>query len=128
MVLILKVATRTRSEYSLPALRLPSHPPHVRRPCRYWVFRSWGRVGTTIGGNKLDKFHDKNSAMDNFLGVYKEKTGNNWSSSNFTKYPNKFYPLEIDYGQVRLGPALVSLCFAYAFFLCLISFCGYCAG
>ncbi|XP_068198614.1 poly [ADP-ribose] polymerase 1 isoform X2 [Antennarius striatus] len=66
---------------------------------RYWVFRSWGRVGTTIGGNKLDKFHDKNSAMDNFLSVYKEKTGNNWSSSNFTKYPNKFYPLEIDYGQ-----------------------------
>eukprot|EP00064_Thunnus_orientalis_P008492 superscaffoldBa00001010_g8515 len=66
---------------------------------RYWVFRSWGRVGTTIGGNKLDKFHDKNSALDNFLGVYKEKTGNNWGASNFTKYPNKFYPLEIDYGQ-----------------------------
>uniref|UniRef100_A0A669CMS2 Poly [ADP-ribose] polymerase n=1 Tax=Oreochromis niloticus TaxID=8128 RepID=A0A669CMS2_ORENI len=66
---------------------------------RYWVFRSWGRVGTTIGGNKLDKFHDKNSAVDNFLGVYKEKTGNDWGSSNFTKYPNKFYPLEIDYGQ-----------------------------
>ncbi|KAK5903551.1 hypothetical protein CgunFtcFv8_007323 [Champsocephalus gunnari] len=66
---------------------------------RYWVFRSWGRVGTTIGGNKLDKFHDKNSAMDNFLGVYKEKTGNTWSTSNFTKYPNRFYPLEIDYGQ-----------------------------
>lgn len=85
-------------------------------------------MGTTIGGNKLDKFHDKNSAMDNFLGVYKEKTGNNWSSSNFTKYPNKFYPLEIDYGQVRPGPALVSLCFADAFCLCLMSFCGYCAG
>uniref|UniRef100_A0A8C1I5X5 Poly [ADP-ribose] polymerase n=1 Tax=Cyprinus carpio TaxID=7962 RepID=A0A8C1I5X5_CYPCA len=56
---------------------------------QYWVFRSWGRVGTTIGGNKLDKFYDKNS----------EKTGNAWASSNFTKYPNKFYPLEIDYGQ-----------------------------
>uniref|UniRef100_A0AAX7SLP8 Poly [ADP-ribose] polymerase n=1 Tax=Astatotilapia calliptera TaxID=8154 RepID=A0AAX7SLP8_ASTCA len=69
---------------------------------RYWVFRSWGRVGTTIGGNKLDKFHDKNSALDNFLGVYKEKTGNDWGSSNFTKYPNKFYPLEIDYGQIDL--------------------------
>ncbi|KAI3363743.1 hypothetical protein L3Q82_001355 [Scortum barcoo] len=66
---------------------------------RYWVFRSWGRVGTTIGGNKLDKFHDKNSALDNFLGVYKEKTGNDWGTSNFMKYPNKFYPLEIDYGQ-----------------------------
>ncbi|XP_043962517.1 poly [ADP-ribose] polymerase 1 [Gambusia affinis] len=66
---------------------------------RYWVFRSWGRVGTTIGGNKLDKFHDKNSALDNFLVVYKEKTGNDWGTPNFTKYPNKFYPLEIDYGQ-----------------------------
>lgn len=85
----------------LCALRLLSRCVHVLGPRRYWVFRSWGRVGTTIGGNKLDKFHDKNSAMDNFLGVYKEKTGNNWGSSNFTKYPNKFYPLEIDYGQVR---------------------------
>uniref|UniRef100_A0AAY4B7G1 Poly [ADP-ribose] polymerase n=1 Tax=Denticeps clupeoides TaxID=299321 RepID=A0AAY4B7G1_9TELE len=66
---------------------------------RYWVFRSWGRVGTTIGGNKLDKFYDKNSAMENFHSVYEEKTGNAWASSNFTKYPNKFYPLEIDYGQ-----------------------------
>lgn len=67
------------------------------------MFRSWGRVGTTIGGNKLDKFYDKNSAMDNFCSVYEEKTGNSWASSNFTKYPNKFYPLEIDYGQVRTG-------------------------
>ncbi|KAM9779205.1 poly [ADP-ribose] polymerase 1 isoform X2 [Syngnathus typhle] len=66
---------------------------------RYWVFRSWGRVGTTIGGNKLDKVGDKNSALNNFLSVYKEKTGNEWGASNFTKYPNKFYPLEIDYGQ-----------------------------
>ncbi|KAG9347239.1 hypothetical protein JZ751_004806 [Albula glossodonta] len=66
---------------------------------RYWVFRSWGRVGTTIGGNKLDKFYDKNSAMDNFRNLYEEKTGNSWTTTNFTKYPNKFYPLEIDYGQ-----------------------------
>lgn len=64
-------------------------------------------MGTTIGGNKLDKFSDRNSAMDNFLTVYKEKTGNDWSSSNFTKYPNKFYPLEIDYGQVQTHAALV---------------------
>lgn len=78
-----------------------SHAANISCMCRYWVFRSWGRVGTTIGGNKLDKFHDKNSAMDNFLAVYKEKTGNNWGASNFTKYPNKFYPLEIDYGQVH---------------------------
>lgn len=53
--------------------------------------------------------------MDNFLGVYKEKTGNNWSSSNFTKYPNKFYPLEIDYGQVNTAhtQTFPPICFLY---------------
>ncbi|KAF7653732.1 hypothetical protein LDENG_00079310 [Lucifuga dentata] len=89
---LVDIVRGTNSYYKLQLLEDDVHK-------RYWVFRSWGRVGTTIGGNKLDKFHDKNSAMDNFLGVYKEKTGNDWGSSNFTKYPNKFYPLEIDYGQ-----------------------------
>lgn len=79
------------------------------------MFRSWGRVGTTIGGNKLDKFSDKNSAMDNFLTVYKEKTGNEWSTSIFTKYPNKFYPLEIDYGQVQMLAAMVVIRFLAMF-------------
>ncbi|KAM4632765.1 poly [ADP-ribose] polymerase 1 [Polymixia lowei] len=89
---LVDIARGTNSYYKLQLLE-----DDVQK--RYWVFRSWGRVGTTIGGNKLDKFHDKNSAMDNFLGVYKDKTGNSWGCSNFTKYPNKFYPLEIDYGQ-----------------------------
>ncbi|XP_069743933.1 poly [ADP-ribose] polymerase 1 isoform X1 [Narcine bancroftii] len=66
---------------------------------RYWVFRSWGRVGTNIGGNKLEKMSSRDHAVDHFLGLYEEKTGNAWQSKNFTKYPNKFYPLEIDYGQ-----------------------------
>ncbi|XP_055492366.1 poly [ADP-ribose] polymerase 1 [Leucoraja erinacea] len=65
----------------------------------YWVFRSWGRVGTTIGGNKVEKMSSREHAVDHFLGLYEEKTGNAWQSSNFTKYPNKFYPLETDYGQ-----------------------------
>ncbi|XP_072356323.1 poly [ADP-ribose] polymerase 1 [Scyliorhinus torazame] len=66
---------------------------------RYWVFRSWGRVGTTIGGNKLEKMSSKEEAVDHFLGLYEEKTGNAWHCQNFTKYPDRFYPLEIDYGQ-----------------------------
>lgn len=68
--------------------------------CRYWVFRSWGRVGTVIGSNKLEEMNSKEEAIDHFLNLYQEKTGNAWHSTNFTKYPNKFYPLEIDYGQV----------------------------
>uniref|UniRef100_A0A3Q3WS75 Poly [ADP-ribose] polymerase n=1 Tax=Mola mola TaxID=94237 RepID=A0A3Q3WS75_MOLML len=91
---LVDIVRGTNSYYKLQLLE-----DDVQKRSVYWVFRSWGRVGTTIGGNKLDKFHDKNSAMDNFLSVYKEKTGNNWGSSNFIKYPNKFYPLEIDYGQ-----------------------------
>uniref|UniRef100_A0A3Q3ILG7 Poly [ADP-ribose] polymerase n=1 Tax=Monopterus albus TaxID=43700 RepID=A0A3Q3ILG7_MONAL len=89
---LVDIARGTNSYYKLQLLE-----DDVQK--RYWVFRSWGRVGTTIGGNKLDKFNDKDSALKNFLTLYREKTGNNWGSSNFAKLPNKFYPLEIDYGQ-----------------------------
>ncbi|XP_047140981.1 poly [ADP-ribose] polymerase 1 isoform X1 [Hydra vulgaris] len=67
---------------------------------KYYVFRSWGRVGTTIGGNKLEHFVNQEDAIENFKEVYGEKTGNTWSNrKDFVKYPNKFYPLDIDYGQ-----------------------------
>ncbi|XP_020642204.3 poly [ADP-ribose] polymerase 1 [Pogona vitticeps] len=69
------------------------------RELRYWVFRSWGRVGTIIGSNKLEQMSSKEEATEHFLNLYEEKTGNSWHSKNFTKYPKKFYPLEIDYGQ-----------------------------
>ncbi|PKU41006.1 poly [Limosa lapponica baueri] len=69
------------------------------RENRYWVFRSWGRVGTVIGSNKLEQMPSKEDAVEHFLNLYEEKTGNSWHSKNFTKYPKKFYPLEIDYGQ-----------------------------
>ena len=40
-------------------------------------------------------------AIDMFEELYESKTGNIWGNvKNFVKYPNKFYPLEIDYGQV----------------------------
>ncbi len=39
--------------------------------------------------------------MDAFLSLYAEKTGNEWEDrKNFKKYPNKFYPIDIDYGAV----------------------------
>ncbi|XP_049632386.1 poly [ADP-ribose] polymerase 1 [Suncus etruscus] len=66
---------------------------------RYWIFRSWGRVGTVIGSNKLEEMPSKEDAVEHFMKLYEEKTGNDWHSKNFTKYPKKFYPLEIDYGQ-----------------------------
>lgn len=66
---------------------------------RCWLFRSWGRVGTTIGNNKLESFASKAAAKQAFCDLYADKTGNEWEDrTNFVKVPNKFYPLDIDYG------------------------------
>jgi len=67
---------------------------------KWYVFRSWGRVGTTIGGNKTEDFHEKNEALENFQMLYEKQTGNRWSQrNNFKKVANKMYPMDLDYGQ-----------------------------
>ena len=43
------------------------------------MFRSWGRVGSTIGGTKLEKFDEREDAVNNFKTVYLDKTGNKWA-------------------------------------------------
>ena len=36
------------------------------------------------------------------MALYAEKTNNEWENrDSFKKFPNKFYPLDIDYGQVK---------------------------
>lgn len=60
-------------------------------------------MGTVIGSNKLEQMPSKEDAVEHFMKLYEEKTGNAWHSKNFTKYPKKFYPLEIDYGQVIIA-------------------------
>lgn len=69
---------------------------------RWYLFRAWGRVGTTIGGNKLETYHNKDDVLEAFEALYLEKTGNEWSDrKSANKVPGKFYPLEMDYGDVR---------------------------
>jgi len=65
----------------------------------YWVFRKWGRVGTTIGSNKLTSFgRAKEAAKEDFCTVYLDKTGNDWQDRDqFQKKPGKFYPIDVDY-------------------------------
>ena len=71
---------------------------------RWWLFRSWGRVGTTIGGEKTEVFYSRNNAIEAFKDLYADKTGNLWKDrAHFQKYPKKFYPLDIDYGAVSLA-------------------------
>jgi len=58
---------------------------HDKKP-KWWVFRSWGRVGTTIGGTKLEEFESKHDAQRDFEFQYEDKTGNKWKNrDNFQK-------------------------------------------
>jgi len=68
------------------------------------VFRAWGRIGTTVGGNKVEKFGSKANAIGHFKDLYLDKTANHWENKNdFKKHPNKFFPLDIDYGAVSFS-------------------------
>ncbi|KAL4239025.1 Poly [ADP-ribose] polymerase 1 [Mactra antiquata] len=90
---LVDVVRGTNSYYKLQALEGDSKSV-------WWVFRSWGRVGTTVGGNKIERFGAKHTAIQHFKDLYLEKTNNRWEDrDNFKKYPNKFFPLDIDYGQ-----------------------------
>lgn len=67
---------------------------------RYWVFRSWGRIGTTIGSNKLEPMMTLEEAKQQFELVYEDKTGNYWENHSwFSKVPGKMYPIDVDYGD-----------------------------
>lgn len=57
-----------------------------------------------MGGNKLERCGSKRSVIDSFKALYAEKTNNEWENrDSFKKFPNKFYPLDIDYGAVCMS-------------------------
>ncbi|CAG0918266.1 unnamed protein product [Notodromas monacha] len=74
----------------------------------YWVFRAWGRIGTTIGGNKVDDFGSSlDDALELFTMHYEEKSGNSWRNHKaFQKVPGKMAPLEMHDGDDVDAPAL----------------------
>ncbi|XP_015184102.1 PREDICTED: poly [ADP-ribose] polymerase [Polistes dominula] len=66
---------------------------------KYWLFRSWGRIGTTIGDTKLESM-PLNDCIERFLQLYEEKSGNSWHNrKHFVKVPHKMYPIDIDQGN-----------------------------
>eukprot|EP01127_Copromyxa_protea_P001448 TRINITY_DN1143_c0_g3_i1.p1 TRINITY_DN1143_c0_g3~~TRINITY_DN1143_c0_g3_i1.p1 ORF type:complete len:959 (+),score=185.81 TRINITY_DN1143_c0_g3_i1:43-2919(+) len=67
---------------------------------KWYVFRKWGRIGTNVGGSKVEKFASKSVAIHEFGKLYSDKTGNEWADRNkFVKQPGKFFPLHIDFGD-----------------------------
>lgn len=91
------VSKGTNSYYKLQLLESD-------RRNRYWVYRAWGRVGTSVGSNKLEEMDSLEEAKHHFKALFEEKTGNLWSErKDFVKQPHRFYPLELDYGQESGG-------------------------
>ncbi|XP_041975989.1 poly [ADP-ribose] polymerase isoform X2 [Aricia agestis] len=67
---------------------------------KFWLFRSWGRIGTPIGGNKVEDCKSLNEAINKFENHYLEKTENPWEMRHdFEKMPGCYYPIEVDYGD-----------------------------
>lgn len=67
---------------------------------RYWLFRSWGRIGTNIGGSRVEDMTSKANAIAKFKDLYEERTGNDWSDrDNFIKVPSKMYPVDVEYDE-----------------------------
>ncbi|KAG7202334.1 hypothetical protein KM043_018664 [Ampulex compressa] len=66
---------------------------------RYWLFRSWGRIGTTVGSTKLENM-PIDECIQKFETLYEEKTGNKWYEREyFVKVPHKMYPIDVDLGD-----------------------------
>lgn len=62
----------------------------------YWLFRSWGRIGTNVGDKKVESFFSANEACKEFERLYEDKTGNYWGTE-FFKEPGKYTLVEIEY-------------------------------
>lgn len=74
---------------------------------KYYVFRSWGRIGTTIGGNKIESFGaGVGEAIEEFKRLYKDQTGHHFGSADQTKLPGRYYAIETDFGGEEIEKKL----------------------
>ncbi|KIH53077.1 PADR1 domain protein [Ancylostoma duodenale] len=65
---------------------------------RYYLFRSWGRVGTVIGGTRTEMFRNEQNAVDAFEQLFSEKSGNEWENKdNFKKLPGRMDLVDTDF-------------------------------
>lgn len=73
------------------------------RDNRYYLFRSWGRIGTTIGNNKLDSLSVE-ECIEQFESLFEAKTGNQWKNrKHFVKVQDRMYPIELDHGDEEIA-------------------------
>ncbi|CAI2320628.1 unnamed protein product [Caenorhabditis sp. 36 PRJEB53466] len=73
----------------------------LKEDCKdiYYVFRSWGRVGTDVGDTRTECFI-REDAIKNFEKVFFEKTKNEWKyRKHFRKMPGMFSFVETDFSE-----------------------------
>lgn len=86
------IQSKKNSYYKIQILK------HDKRD-KYYLFRNWGRIGTTIGGNKLESMPLR-ECIEQFEELYLEKSGNTWANrKHFVKVPGLMYPIDIDHGD-----------------------------
>ena len=68
---VTNLATNTNSYYGLQLIEADCKT-------KWWVFRKWGRVGTDVGGTKLERLDSVWAAKADFEALYADKTGNDW--------------------------------------------------
>lgn len=67
---------------------------------RFWVFTSWGRIGTDIRDRKLDEKYTLEEAKQQFTYLFFQKTGNDWKNThNFRKIPGKYFEKVLEYDE-----------------------------
>uniref|UniRef100_A0A1I7TKS2 Poly [ADP-ribose] polymerase n=1 Tax=Caenorhabditis tropicalis TaxID=1561998 RepID=A0A1I7TKS2_9PELO len=66
----------------------------------YYLFRSWGRVGTDVGDSTYNEYN-KEDGIAKFEELFYEKTGNEWRyRKHFRKMPGRFNQVETDYSEI----------------------------
>ena len=89
---------------------MKNKPKNGKGSASYYVFRKWGRVGTSIGDSRLERCDSLEEAIDTFTDHFRHKTGNEFGE-NFVKKSRMFYPVELarpDNSLVRQQQELAS--------------------
>ncbi|KHJ86030.1 Poly(ADP-ribose) polymerase catalytic domain protein, partial [Oesophagostomum dentatum] len=74
----------------------------------FYLFRSWGRVGTVIGGTRTESFHNEEDAVKAFQRLFYEKSGNEWENKeNFKKVPGRMDLVDTDFSIKEEKPSSV---------------------
>jgi len=64
----------------------------------WFLFREWGRLGTTVGSSKLDPHPTREAAVRAFKALFQEKTKNHWRCrrEGFAKKPRAYHPVDVE--------------------------------